>query len=117
MGDVPRRSECLEGEGRPKGVMGEEQRNDPSLREAWERTMEGSSTRDSGIKLVLREGILYRVGIDPHTNEDIEQLVLPKSHRRGPRASPRLPFRGAHGRSCYHSKVASQCIGLACTKK
>lgn len=32
--------------------------------------------------MVLCQGILYRVGIDPRTKEEVEQLVLPSSRRK-----------------------------------
>lgn len=73
--------ECGGREG-PDIPLGEEQRRDQTLRAAWERAERGVSTTDSGAKLVLRQGVLYRVGKDSRTQDEVEQLVLPASCRR-----------------------------------
>lgn len=71
---------CLEGEREAsERGFGEEQRSDPSLRGAWDRASLGQGSTESGARLILRQGILYRVGIDPKTKEEVNQLVLPAS--------------------------------------
>lgn len=57
--------------------LGEEQRRDPSIRAAWERAEAGQGTSDSGARLALQQGALYRWTKDPKTGEEVRQLVLP----------------------------------------
>lgn len=72
----------MEGAGGPGANIGEEQHADPSLKRAWDRAKEGWGSTESGAQLVLRQGILYRVSIDPRTQEELEQLVLPQSRKK-----------------------------------
>lgn len=67
--------------------LGEEQSLDPTLRAAWERAKAGQGTVDSGARLMLHQGILYRVGVDPGTKETVRQLVLLVSRREKPSSS------------------------------
>lgn len=68
--------------GESRSEIGEEKHLDPSLKGAWERANAGTSTTDSRVRLVIREGNLYGVGIDPQTKEEVEQLILPKTRQR-----------------------------------
>lgn len=65
------KNQCMEGETEveDRQDMSQKQQNDPTLKAAWERAKRDKGTTESGARLILREGILYRVGRDFRTKE------------------------------------------------
>lgn len=58
------------------------QREDPTLKRAWDLASKNQRIMGSGSRLILRDGVLYRIEVDPMTQEEINQLVLPRGKRK-----------------------------------
>lgn len=66
-------------------------------------------TTGSGAKLILRQGVLYRVRKGPNTQEEIDQLVLPIKKREEALALAYVLSWTYEG-SDHHSQAVSQSI-------
>lgn len=99
--------ECMGGE--EKGSLSQEQREDPTLRHAWQLVSQNQGATRSGAWLILREGVLYRIGKDPKKQEEIDQLVLSIGKRKEALAvAHECPLAG------HMRKVATTAKLLAC---
>lgn len=67
--------------GKRKRSIGQEQKDDPTLKQAWEMAERNQGKGEKGIRIIIREGVLYRIGVDPKTQEEVDQLVIPKRKR------------------------------------
>lgn len=52
-----------------------QQRDDPTLQAALGQA--ANPNPGSGIRFVLRQDVLYQKGVDPHTGQQVDQLVMP----------------------------------------
>lgn len=52
------------------------------MRKVWELASQNLETTRSGAKLILRQGVLYRIGTDPNKQGEIDQLVLQITKRK-----------------------------------
>lgn len=72
---------CAEQEERVRD-LGEKQKRDPTLREAWLQAEKETGRTVTGAQLVIKGGVMYRISRDHKTREEITQVVLP-SNKRG----------------------------------
>lgn len=56
-----------------------QQREDPSLQSALEQA--ANPKPGQSLRFILRGGVLYREGVDPHTGQPVDQLVVPQGLR------------------------------------
>lgn len=111
MGENPEGRDCMEGEKGSVVDIGEEQRQDPSLLGVLRKAKEPNSTRDSEKGFFLHKGRLYRRGIDPGTQETVEQLVLPQTYRKEAlEVAHDCPLGGAHGGGGHAGKTIGSCV-------
>lgn len=65
---------------------------------------------------MVKEGVLYRVGIDPRTQEEVDQLIIPKGKREEAlRWAHECPL-GGHMREAATTEYWQRCIGQEYTQ-